>query len=358
MKRCPVCSALCDADDMFCEVDGARLDGVPTQIGGISSIPAPIAMSYSRCSKCGSIESEDGFCRECGHRVYLLNDSTSEPPPRFFSSSDLLARVGIEQSEQSEATIGAICDQGLASGHNEDAFAFAHGDKNGAPWWALVVCDGISSASYSDRCAKLASEAAKDLLVELVCTSDLSSSGSSQAVLAAVQRAHAVSCSITERQQGKDEPGTTIVVALVHHQRLAVAWAGDSRAYWISKHAAEPLTKDHSWAVEAIESGEVTADEAMTNPLSHAITRCIGPLETMSPSADIHASVVTRNLAGHGQLMLCSDGLWNYLKSNEELRDLLSPLSNRPPIERARALVAHALTCGGHDNVTVVIADV
>jgi serine/threonine protein phosphatase PrpC len=269
----------------------------------------------------------------------------------------MAARLGPLQNDETLGSIGAVCDQGLSSAHNEDAFAVATGGVGGERWWAMVVCDGISSASFSDRCARLAADAARDAIVDFATHGDLGQ-GVAAAITRSIQKAHAASCAITERQPGKDEPGTTIVVAFVHHQRVTVGWAGDSRAYWVTRLAAEPLTKDHSWAVETIERGEMSESEAMANPLAHAITRCIGPLEDPSPAADVHSSVKSRSIAGHGQVVLCSDGLWNYLRSDSELSTLLQSVADQAPIDRARCLVAHALNAGGRDNVTVVIADV
>ena len=58
-----------------------------------------------------------------------------------------------------------------------------------------------------------------------------------------------------------------------------------------------------------------------------------------------------------GHLVLCTDGLWNYLPS---AGDLEHAMTNAPgdgsPAATARSLVRHALASGGHDNVTVAVA--
>lgn len=366
MKRCPTCSAICGADDVFCEADGTRLDpsASPPNGGSISVATGPESAANARtgCARCGSVEADDGYCRGCGHRLDASSSSAvlatpPQPVPAVFRATDMAARLGHQQRDETNGSIGAVCDQGLTSAHNEDAFAVAHGVSAGERWWVMVVCDGISSASFSDRCAQISAEVARDELVRFASEGDLGQ-GVAAAISRSIQKAHAASCSITERQPGKDEPGTTIVVAFVFRQRVTVGWAGDSRAYWVTRLAAEPLTKDHSWAVETIEHGEMTEREAMANPLAHAITRCIGPLENSSPTADVQPSIKSRSIAGHGQVVLCSDGLWNYLERDDELSTLLQSVAHLSPIDRARSLVAHALTRGGRDNVTVVIADV
>jgi serine/threonine protein phosphatase PrpC len=63
--------------------------------------------------------------------------------------------------------------------------------------------------------------------------------------------------------------------------------------------------------------------------------------------------VVTIEPAGPGLVLLCSDGLWNYLPEPEDLAGRLP--GGAGPHEIAVALTAAALEMGGHDNITVVV---
>jgi serine/threonine protein phosphatase PrpC len=62
--------------------------------------------------------------------------------------------------------------------------------------------------------------------------------------------------------------------------------------------------------------------------------------------------------AGQGRLLLCSDGLWNYLPTAVGLAELLA---TQPPgagsLAIARAFTDYAIASGGHDNITVVITN-
>ena len=60
----------------------------------------------------------------------------------------------------------------------------------------------------------------------------------------------------------------------------------------------------------------------------------------------------TITVTGPGWLLLCSDGLWNYLP---EAADIARFCTGSDPAAAARALTEHALKCGGHDNIAVVI---
>jgi serine/threonine protein phosphatase PrpC len=64
-------------------------------------------------------------------------------------------------------------------------------------------------------------------------------------------------------------------------------------------------------------------------------------------------------LPGPGRLLLCSDGLWNYA---EQPAELAAKIAEQPadvdPLPLARFLTDFARQAGGHDNITVVVADV
>jgi serine/threonine protein phosphatase PrpC len=52
-------------------------------------------------------------------------------------------------------------------------------------------------------------------------------------------------------------------------------------------------------------------------------------------------------------VLLCSDGLWNYVAAPADLARLVE--GTTAPSAMARLLVNHALARGGHDNVTVAV---
>jgi serine/threonine protein phosphatase PrpC len=66
--------------------------------------------------------------------------------------------------------------------------------------------------------------------------------------------------------------------------------------------------------------------------------------------------VVTLVPEESGIVLLCSDGLWNYLPEVEDL-DAVRPRGTTP-LGVARELTAAALRAGGHDNITVVVIEV
>jgi serine/threonine protein phosphatase PrpC len=149
-------------------------------------------------------------------------------------------------------------------------------------------------------------------------------------------------------------PSCTLVAGAVVGDVVTVCSVGDSRAYWLGADEARQLTTDDSWAAEQVASGAMSEADAMADPRAHAITRWLG---SDAPTDPPHLS--TFSPTAPGRLLVCSDGLWNYAPTAGELLELVDAQSaGATPLELARALTDFALLAGGHDNITVVIADV
>ena len=247
--------------------------------------------------------------------------------------------------------VASLTDVGVRHLHNEDAVAVATGSP-AEPWSLLVVCDGVSSSAHAEIASAIAARTARDALAHFVASGEADFDSTSSAVAEAIRAAHVAVCASTLDVDAANPPGTTIVCALVHRRRLTVGWVGDSRAYWVTKRGAELLTRDHSWVNETVDRGEMSEEEALRSPLAHALTRCLGPLE--DPKGEVRPSVKTRDLAGPGHLLLCSDGVWNYF-TLEELRAHVGAVADLSAAAIARSIVNRALAAGGHDNASVAV---
>jgi serine/threonine protein phosphatase PrpC len=58
---------------------------------------------------------------------------------------------------------------------------------------------------------------------------------------------------------------------------------------------------------------------------------------------------------GTGVLLVCSDGLWNYLPDAAELARLALPRALSDPLGAANDMVRFAVNAGGADNITAVL---
>ena len=150
------------------------------------------------------------------------------------------------------------------------------------------------------------------------------------------------------------DPSCTLVCALCRGHDVLIGWVGDSRAYWFDAGESRQLTVDDSFAEEGIAKGLFTPEQAAKSPFLHSITHWVGPDSPERPPR-----LTPLRPERPGRLVLCTDGLWNYAPSAEELARLIEALpAGAAPAAVARALADTANERGGHDNITVVVVDI
>lgn len=320
VTACAHCAAPAEESDRFCGCCGAIL-AESTRI----AIPRDLATPDGPCADCGDGSYDDGYCSACGSR-----------------------QARPDRDEASLGRIALITDRGLEHHRNEDAAAA--GTLGNAV--VVAVCDGVSSSADADRAAAAASTAGVEAM--LVALAGLQSlRGAVLAGLAAAAKAAkdayagpdlaiAPSCTYTAAAIMPTEEGAV---------QIAVGNVGDSRAYWLPEPPVEPqqLTVDDSVAQELILAG-AAADSAAVQRGAHTLTRWLGADNDAKPwsGSSLH-TIVT---GGPGSLLLCTDGLWNYLP---DAADLAGFVTGADPAAAARALTEYALAAGGLDNITVVV---
>jgi len=144
--------------------------------------------------------------------------------------------------------------------------------------------------------------------------------------------------------------GTTVSAALRVENRFVIAHIGDSRVYRVRDGDVEQLTSDHTFVQRLVDSGRITAEEALTHPRRSVLMRVLGDIDG-TPEID---TLIVDARPGD-RFLLCSDGLSSYVpeaKFNALLSDDLTP---RQISERMLKL---ALDGGAPDNVTVVVVEV
>jgi protein phosphatase len=138
--------------------------------------------------------------------------------------------------------------------------------------------------------------------------------------------------------------GTTVVVVIVSKNTAYIAHAGDSRAYLLTGESIRQLTTDHSVVQVMVDRGELTADEARCHPRKNLITRALG----VKPKLDIDYCECP--LADGDIILMCSDGLSNYVEESE-LYNILRFNDGKAAVDK---LINTANANGGGDNITAV----
>ena len=318
---CPDCGTDTVAGDRYCEECGADLHLVT------AGMPADgEEREKQACVACGGPDIDaDGFCTRCGF---------SQPEKRDRVELDLIGVAGVS-------------DRGLRHHRNEDAMALrVDTQPDGPPRLVVVVCDGVSTSDRPDVASKTAADTAADVLLAATRAGGDLTEATGAAVAAAV-----TAVSELNGQNGSgNAPACTYVSAVVSGDAVTVGWVGDSRAYWLAETDSQCLTVDDSWAERMVASGALSAAEAFADPRSHALVAWIG-----ADAGEVEPHVRTFEPDRPGAVLVCSDGLWNYLWEADELAAAALPAALAHPFQVAAELTAVALKRGGHDNITVVV---
>ena len=208
----------------------------------------------------------------------------------------------------------------------------------------LLVCDGMGGAAAGDLAARIAAEAIKHQLVGAGSavtespaeTLDSAVSGANGAVLAEA-KAHPATRGM----------GTTCTAAIVLPDRLFVAQVGDSRAYLLRDGRLQLLTRDQTMAEQLVEAGALRPEDVSTYPYRNVLLQAVGTHATIEPA---RSEVPLRR---GDRILLCSDGLHGPVPDHE-----IAQILGAGDIDYVtHELIKAALTAGGPDNVTVIVAD-
>jgi protein phosphatase len=142
--------------------------------------------------------------------------------------------------------------------------------------------------------------------------------------------------------------GTTLTVAGIVGNDLIIGHIGDSRAYLMSDGSFTQLTHDHTLSQALIDAGIANHQDPASKSMRHVLTAALGSLvPTIEPQ------VYRLHLKAGDRLLLCTDGLTDMAPD-----DIIGSVLRESNSARSacQSLVDLALTNGGRDNVTVVVA--
>lgn len=230
-------------------------------------------------------------------------------------------------------------DKGIVRNSNQDAY-FA-GEISQDVTFA-VVCDGMGGA----KAGNVASNTAVKSISEYIMKSyraNMSLDDISKMLKNAIISANIEIYDMANQNEQLQGMGTTVVAAIVRSGNAVIANVGDSRIYLIDDNITQ-LTTDHSIVQTLIESGKITAEDAKFHPRKNVITRALGA------ESDVVADIEEYNLLENNTLLLCTDGLTNFV--SEE--DILNTFKQNDISIVSEKLVELANNGGGGDNITAV----
>lgn len=234
-------------------------------------------------------------------------------------------------------------DTGRQREHNQD-YAGYFLNQNQQP--LLLVCDGMGGHNAGD----VASEMAVSHLGALwEGTAHDSAEQLSAWLLQAIQKVNRLIHQKSGEYAGLEGMGTTLVAAGMVKGEVVTAHVGDSRAYLYRNYQLKQLTEDHSLVNELVKSGEISVEEAKHHPRKNVVTRSVGTRTRIE--IDMTAFPIYKG----DVLLLCSDGLTNMVEG-AYITTVLKEWGGLE--EKVARLITAANDAGGHDNISVLLAEI
>ncbi|OIP40289.1 MAG: hypothetical protein AUK47_08805 [Deltaproteobacteria bacterium CG2_30_63_29] len=245
---------------------------------------------------------------------------------------------------------GGASEVGKVREHNEDFYGV---DPKGH---IFVLADGMGGHAAGEVASRMACEGIVRALLPhregLVELADDGRPDSRQTLLSALRGAViAAERAIFDAVAGEPERkgmATTLDLVFLGAGTAFVAHVGDSRVYLLRGDTGRLLTTDHTVSNFLKAQGK-TETEIAAHPHRDKLVRALG----MSGGAEIDTLQLDMRVGD--RLVMCSDGLYRYLKNPMHLAQLYGP---RDPSEASKALCDFAIECGGVDNVTVICVEV
>ncbi|HSN28425.1 MAG TPA: PP2C family serine/threonine-protein phosphatase [Kofleriaceae bacterium] len=261
----------------------------------------------------------------------------------------------MEPGTSLQVVVSARTDVGRVRDANEDAFSITELQSG----FAIDAFDADRAVDVGQRGLLLAlsdgmgghqaGEVASALVVE-VLQAELQRAEDGPIVHLfeeAVRRANGAVHAAAQRADRRGM-GATLVAVFIRGTQAYIAEVGDSRAYLLRGGRLRQITRDQSMVQLLVDQGIMTAREARNAPGRNVILQAMGLLP------DVRVAIGRLELRRTDRLLLCSDGVTNAL-TDDELRGILTESS---PREACETMIALANERGGHDNETVIVADV
>jgi protein phosphatase len=144
--------------------------------------------------------------------------------------------------------------------------------------------------------------------------------------------------------------GTTLSALWIPPSDSSQAWIGhigDSRIYLFREARLCQLTDDHSPLYRLYKQGAIEKEDLRHHPQKNLIERSLGL------SLEVNSDIFTIELQQGDRLLLCTDGLTDYVSETE----IVEVFSSSSWEELCQQFVDHAMAAGGFDNITVVTVE-
>src|SRR5579883_1018069 len=312
--------------------------------------------SGSASSSCASTSTRPAPAYEDGDSPHVTQPETPHAAPAPGDSEDAgLARGEIRVKLFARTDVGQIRE------HNEDNFLVADLTRKtrglletnragsvGKHGSLFAVCDGMGGAAAGEIASQLAVDILYERMTEALDDSQpLSRDELARRLVRSIEAAGLRIFQEAKVDRTRRGMGTTVTAAALVDDHLFFAQVGDSRGYVLREGQLVQLTRDQSLVNQLIEAGQLTEEEAETFEHNNIILQALGTADS------VQVDLTYCRLRRGDVLLLCSDGLSGMVRF-DEIREVLR--TTPEPIDSCKVLTERANQAGGHDNITVIVA--
>lgn len=247
---------------------------------------------------------------------------------------------------------------GSQRNHNEDYFSLQSDikkvespqGKTLQTQGLYILCDGMGGHAGGEVASALAVETLKTYFAE----NWQDQLPSADQIREAIGQANRAIFDLNQERasSGSGRMGTTLAMALLQGNKLAIAHVGDSRIYSFSaRKGLEQITVDHEVGQREIQRG-IQEAIAYARPDAYQLTQALGPRDENGIKPDISFLEFNEDML----LLLCSDGLTDNDLLETYWESHLTPLlSGQMNLNIGVShLIELANQHNGHDNITAI----
>lgn len=240
-----------------------------------------------------------------------------------------------------------LTNTGLVRDHNEDAYKLpedADAKTLATNGYLYILADGMGGHQKG--------EVASAVTIEVVNSEYYAASkpiGGNPEDRIVQLLSEAIEIANDQVLEATEGGGTTVVAAVLYDDMLVAMNVGDSRAYLLRDDELRLISRDHSLVSRLVETGKITAEEALNHPRRNVLYQALG----QGPDLEIHT--YSEKLKVNDWVILCSDGLWGEVQE-AAIKEVLNEAAS--PSAAANRLIDMANASGGPDNITAILIHV
>lgn len=210
----------------------------------------------------------------------------------------------------------------------------------------FAVSDGMGGHNAGEIASYLCVEKLSEIEIEL--RECFSVKEAVEKIQSCIKEINDFVCGMSDRNMDLSGMGATLVMFIVCGEEYAVLNIGDSRGYFFNGEFLAQITKDHTEGQRLLDLGLLTRKELADFPAKKNLSRYIGYGKRgfVLQAEEYYPEI------GEGILMLCSDGISDFISDKQ----ILNILQTETKLEATgRRMVEDAVTNQNADNATIIL---